>query len=203
MDYDAIVIGTGFGGTIAASQLLSKQKNVLMIERGTWWVTPEKLGKDPDPQGKKLPAWAKEQNPPHPVQYWPRPDHKEGLLDLFASIRNSANRDGLYQYSIFRQAHILTASGVGGGSLIYSNVNLQPEAEVLQNIGLKLGDNEFKTARAWMETYRGKANRVVTKIPFPGHDVSNLDMKSDYLYLDRSRGLRDAASLALPKLKQT
>ena len=36
MDYDAIVIGTGFGGTIAATRLAEKQKKVLMLERGTW-----------------------------------------------------------------------------------------------------------------------------------------------------------------------
>src|SRR5438046_799448 len=138
-----------------------------------------------------LPVWAKNNN--HPVQYWTPPDNKEGLLDLFAAIRHSANRDGLYQYSMLKQAHILTASGVGGGSLIYSNVNLRPQSEVLQNLGLDLSDADYKAARDWMENYRGKINRIVTKIPLPHHDVSKLDDKSDYLYLDRSRQLKDAA----------
>src|SRR6266851_7705503 len=102
-----------------------------------------------------------------PVQYWPRPNHQAGLLDFFASIRGPLNKDGLYQYSIFKQADILTASGVGGGSLIYSNVTLRPQAEVLQGIGLNLGDAEYQTALKWMEDFRGKLNRVVTKIPLP------------------------------------
>ncbi|MGI8918157.1 MAG: hypothetical protein ACR2H6_06100 [Pyrinomonadaceae bacterium] len=46
MNFEAIVIGTGFGGTIAAMKLAAKGK-VLMLERGTWWVTPAKLGKTP------------------------------------------------------------------------------------------------------------------------------------------------------------
>ena len=37
MPYDAIVIGTGFGGTIAAVQLVAKGKKVLLLERGTFF----------------------------------------------------------------------------------------------------------------------------------------------------------------------
>jgi cholesterol oxidase len=100
---------------------------------------------------------------------------------------------------MFKQADILTASGVGGGSLIYSNVTLRPHPEVLQGIGLNLGDPEYQAAYAWMEDFRGKLNKVVTKIPLPGRDVSNLGT-DDYLYLDRSRALRDAAADVAQKL---
>jgi choline dehydrogenase-like flavoprotein len=34
--YDAIVVGSGFGGTMAASQLVDAGRRVLMVERGTW-----------------------------------------------------------------------------------------------------------------------------------------------------------------------
>ena len=199
MNFDAIIIGTGFGGTIAATKLAAKGKKVMMLERGTFWVTPEKLGQPPAGAKEPIPVWAKRQNPPMPVQYWPRPDHRDGLLDFFASIRSPLNKDGLYQYSMFKQADILTASGVGGGSLIYSNVTLRPQAEVLQGIGLNLFDAEYQAAYKWMEDFRGKLNRVVTKIPLPGRDVSNLT-DDDYLYLDRARVLRDAAKISSQKL---
>ena len=196
-NYDAIVIGTGFGATIAATRLALKGKKVLMLERGTWWITPEKLGKPPAAAKPPIPEYAKQNN--QPVQYWPRPDHREGLLDFFAALRSDLNKDGLYQYSIFKQADILTASGVGGGSLIYSNVTLRPEAEVLQGIGLNLGDAEYQAAYDWMQNYRGKLNKIVTKIPLPNRDVTNLG-QDDYLYLDRSRALRDAAAKVGQKL---
>ena len=199
MDFDAIVIGTGFGGTVAATRLAAKGKKVLMLERGTWWVTPAKLGKPPVSTRPSIPVWAKDQNPPHPVQYWTRPDHSRGLLDFFTAIRSGANKDGLYQYSMFKQADILTASGVGGGSLIYSNVTVRPHQEVLQGIGLNLGDPEYQAAYKWMEDHRGKLNHIVTKIPLPGRDVTNLTT-DDYLYLDRARVLRDAAKIAEQKL---
>jgi cholesterol oxidase len=199
MNFDAIVIGTGFGGTIAATKLAAKGKKVLMLERGTFWVTPEKLGQPPQGAKKPIPVWAKEQNPPMPVQYWARPNHKDGMLDFFASVRSGLNKGGLYQYSMFKQVDILTASGVGGGSLIYSNVTLRPKAEVLQGIGLNLTDADYQAAYQWMEDFRGKLNKVVTKIPLPGRDVSNL-ADDDYLYLDRARMLRDAAKLSSQKL---
>jgi cholesterol oxidase len=197
MAFDAIVVGTGFGGTVAVSRLAEKGKKVLILERGTWWVTSDKLGKPAPSTKKPIPVWAAENH--QPLQYWPRPDHRDGLLDLFASMRNRANHEGLYQYSFFRQAHVLTASGVGGGSLIYSNVTLRPNAEVLNGIGLDLGDAEYQAAYAWMEKYRGKLNKVVTKIPLPGRDVSNLGA-DDYLYLDRSRVLKEAAATVAQKL---
>jgi cholesterol oxidase len=198
-NFDAIIIGTGFGGTVAATRLAAKGKKVMMLERGTFWVTPEKLGQPPASTKDPIPVWAKKQTPPVPVQYWPRPNNRSGLLDFFASVRTGANKEGLYKYSMFNQADILTASGVGGGSLIYSNVTVRPHAEVLQGIGLNLGDAEYQAAYKWMEEFRGKLNKIVTKIPLPGRDVTNLTT-DDYLYLDRARALRDAAKLSEAKL---
>ena len=75
MDYDAIVVGTGFGATVAISKLAGEGKSVLVLERGTWWTTPEALGKPPAPAGPDIATWAAENH--QPVQYWPRPDHRE------------------------------------------------------------------------------------------------------------------------------
>ncbi len=50
-----------------------------------------------------------------------------------------------------------------------------------------------------MENYRGKFNRIVTKIPLPGRDVSDLGA-DDYLYLDRTRALKNAAGKVSRKL---
>jgi cholesterol oxidase len=197
VDCDVIIVGTGFGATVAVSKLAGSGKRIVMLERGTFWQTPEKLGKPPAPKPgdpPPLPEWAAKQNPPQPVQYWPRPDHSEGLIDLFECLRILGHHEGLYQYSRFDKVDVLTASGVGGGSLIYSNATLQPEAEVLARIGLKLGDPEYQAALKWMRDFRGVLNKVVTKIPLPAsRDPENLG-DEDFLLLDRSRALRDAAA---------
>jgi cholesterol oxidase len=199
VDYDAIIVGSGFGGTIAATKLAGQGKNVLLLERGTWWISPEKLGKPPElaPGKQRMPDWlaANEQ----PVQYWPRPDHKEGLLDVFASVRTGLNRDGLYKFSIFDDATVVTSSAVGGGSMIYSNVTIRPNGDVLDEIGLHLGDSDYDVAQAWMQDFRGPLNKIVTKIPLPGRDVSDLGA-DDYLYLDRSRVLKETAGEVALKL---
>jgi cholesterol oxidase len=199
MDFDAVIVGSGFGGTVAATRLAGKGKRVLMLERGTWWITPETLGVPAAPPAGRPPMrkWLNDHK--EPVQYWPRPDHKEGLLDAFASIRTGVNEDGLYQFSFFDDATVVTSSAVGGGSMIYSNVTIRPEPDALTRIGLQLGDAEYDAAHAWMADVRGPLNRIVTKIPLPGRDVSNLGA-DDYLYLDRSRVLKEAAAAAAPKL---
>jgi len=65
---------------------------------------------------------------------------------------------------MFRDAHVLTASGVGGGSLIYER-DLRAKPAVLDRIGLK-GFDYDRTER-YMEKYRGKLSKIVTKIPLP------------------------------------
>jgi cholesterol oxidase len=214
MPFDAIVIGTGFGGTIAAVQLAAQGKKVLILERGTFWRSSYPLPLTGDPFGK----WAAANN--MPVQYWPRPDHRKGMQDFFAALRTQFEGDGLYQYSMFNQADLLTANGVGGGSLIYSNVTIRPKDEALQRIGLNLGDAEFSAARQWMEgppgnhasANRGWLNYIVTKIPLDkdmsaddyaklGVDpVTMKDTDASYLLLDRARVLRAAARQVSQKL---
>jgi cholesterol oxidase len=193
VDYDAIVVGSGFGGTVAATTLVRAGKRVLILERGTWWLSPEEVGGPPAPApGRaRLADWLKDEE--EPVQYWPRPDHKDGLLYLFAANRSKRNPDGLYKITSFDEATIVTASAVGGGSMIYSNVNLRAHPEALDAIGLRLGDAEYDAAARWMEDVRGPLNRIVTKVPLPGRDVSDLG-PDDYLYFDRSRVLKKAAA---------
>lgn len=199
MDYDAIVVGSGFGGTIAATTLVRARKRVLVLERGTWWTTPEELGSPPpaEPGRTRLADWLAQEGAP--VQYWPRPNHKDGLFYLFAANRTKRNPAGLYRITRFDEATVVTASAVGGGSMIYSNVNLRARPELLRSIGLDLGEPEYDAARRWMEAARGPLSRIVTKVPLPGRDVSDLG-PDDYLYFDRSRVLRKAAAAVSAKL---
>jgi cholesterol oxidase len=218
MAFDAIVIGTGFGGTIAAVQLALKGKSVLILERGTFWRSPYPVPPIKKSAGDAFGDWTAKNN--MPVQYWPRPDHRKGLNDFLAALRN-LHKDGLFQYSIFHQADVLTASGVGGGSLIYSNVTIAPSDDALARINLNLTPADFKAARAWMEGpsgNRGAANRgwlnyVVTKVPM-GKDMTaddfvklgvdpNDPMTDDdgaYILLDRARVLRAAAKRVSQKM---
>ena len=65
-DYDAIVIGSGFGGAVVAHRLAQKGRKVLVFERGRRWQ-PEDYPRGPED------AWVWDQEQPH---------HKNGWLDL-------------------------------------------------------------------------------------------------------------------------
>jgi cholesterol oxidase len=190
VEYDAIVVGSGFGGTIATTMLAESGKRVLVLERGSWWMSPEDAGK-PRAETSAMRDWL-ERNGQSP-RYWPRPDHSKGLLALFACARTRRNRAGLYVWSRFGEVTVVTSSAVGGGSMIYSNVTRRAPQAALDAIGLGLRQAEYDAAIAWMDRFRGPLSQIVTKIPLPASSAAGPGVP-DYLYLDRSRVLRDAAA---------
>ena len=118
-------LAAGRPPSIQAQGRVMKLNGVLMLERGLWWYTPE----------RPIPPYILNRN--EPKQYWPRPDHLFGVVDLLSVVRTNKEfveglRDiadrpqPLYRYNSFDEIDILTASGVGGGSLVYSNVSIEP-----------------------------------------------------------------------------
>jgi cholesterol oxidase len=138
--YDVVVIGSGFGGTMVALSLAhalkGTGKKILILERGTWWTTP--VGTVADKEVGTYDFLQKKHG--QPVQFWPSMDHFKGFLDiLLRCVRHDGNEDGLYDFTAFGKkglfgrigqendgVMILRASGVGGGSLVYSNITIQP-----------------------------------------------------------------------------
>lgn len=140
--FNVIVIGTGFGGSMTGLTLArhfqkrGKKENVLMLERGAWWTTPLETVQD---NAIKTPEFlAKNQQP---YRYWASADHLRGLLDFFLRcVKRPGQIDGVYEISRFGGdggndsdgVSVVRANGVGGGSLIYANVTIQPPASVFQ-----------------------------------------------------------------------
>ena len=224
-DYHAIIVGSGFGANVAASELAAKHPNnspagkpeILMLERGVWWFTPERPFPPPfannydhgyPPGNRSLDPYTK-----HPVQYWPRPDHRRGLLELLqiawanVPFGDRRNRPGgapqpLYRANIFDEIDILTASGVGGGSLVYSNVTIRPHFQagvcpVMESWPLQLTEADYGQAEAWMAKFRGRPSKVVTKFPITTdfkdrlHDPHDDDER--FSYLGKCRFLKEAS----------
>jgi cholesterol oxidase len=105
--YEAIVIGTGFGGSINACRLSKKWPGkVLVLERGKEY----KMASFPrTPHDMARNFWnIPEEEHPRPRKLRRHTQH--GLFD----IRNYKNMD------------VVLAAGLGGGSLIYANVFLEP-----------------------------------------------------------------------------
>jgi choline dehydrogenase-like flavoprotein len=231
--YDVVILGTGFGAAVAADTLLRKNKElkVLLLERGVWWFTTER----PLPHDKKF-GTNDDVMKGMPVQYWVKPDHHRGVKDMLSIVQPNRFKSPLqhpaasplYRYNTFPNIDILTASAVGGGSTIYSNVTIEPHREgdsypVMkdwpENTRLTADDyhrvdpspqKNNPGAIQWMEDRRGPLNPVVTKAPLTEswlkgvgvqganiyEKLANLDKDDDkraFLYLGKSRALKDAA----------
>ena len=97
--FDFVVIGSGFGGSVAAMRLAEKGYSVLVLERG-------KRYEDQDFARTNWQVW----------KYLWAP-----FLRCF----------GILQISPFRDLFVLHGAGVGGGSLGYANVLMEPDQRLI------------------------------------------------------------------------
>ena len=98
--YDAIIVGSGFGGGVAACRLAEAGKSVCVLERG------RRFGRD---------------------DFVDSPQQAPSLL-----FHDKVNPDGLFDVRMMRDVTVITAAGVGGGSLVYANVQLRAPADVFE-----------------------------------------------------------------------
>lgn len=101
--YDVVVVGSGYGGGVAASRLSRAGQSVCVIERGREFVTGEFPG--------RLPELRRE-------------------LQLTGGTMRSGSRTGLFDFRVGADIHVLVGCGLGGGSLINAGVGLRPDARV-------------------------------------------------------------------------
>ncbi len=111
---EAVVIGSGFGGAVAALRLAQAGVRTLMLERGRrWTVTPEQntFATLPNPDGRA--AWLS----PTTVIGNPTP------IDVYTGVLERTVEDGVT---------VFAGAGVGGGSLVYNGVTYQPTRELFE-----------------------------------------------------------------------
>jgi len=161
---ESVVVGSGFGGTIVSLSLVNKflaeaeanpaspKKKLILLERGQWWISHElaaspgfhefeKIGE----QKKGIREFLDSNNMPY--RFWAYPDNINGLSKFLNTVR-ILDRRALYDYRISNKVHTLAASGVGGGSLVYTNVTEKPQKVVLDswdsNLNLGLNDTNLE-----------------------------------------------------------
>lgn len=115
MAFDVIVVGSGFGGSVCAARLAERGLRVLILERGPWWGPLQR--ERPSADRRELPR---------------------GLLGMRKLVRNVrvarrgrrserlVHHDGLLEAHRFEHLRVITASGVGGGSHVYTAVLEEP-----------------------------------------------------------------------------
>lgn len=109
----AVVIGTGFGGGVTAMRLGQAGVEVLVLERGIWWPTGPNSETFPhmfNPDRRA--SWLS----PLPVMTGAPPIPSKPFTGLIERVKGNG-------------MDILCGAGVGGGSLTYHGMTMQPNAE--------------------------------------------------------------------------
>jgi len=135
---DALVIGSGFGGAIAALRLAKAGINTVVLERGRRWpiaqpdVNKPNYGQDTfatfeKPDGRA--AWLSTlttsiDNPPLKI------DKYTGVLELIGPSDMTGPGQPIYSNGMV----VRNGAGVGGGSLAYNAILLQPRRELFRRV---------------------------------------------------------------------
>lgn len=101
--YDAVIIGSGFGGSINACRLAEAGYSTLVLERGRRY-RPDQFPRDIEDVDSV---------------FWRYPKHRRSR--------------GLYDVRFHSGICTVAASGVGGGSLIYANIHYRPQPVIFED----------------------------------------------------------------------
>ncbi len=134
-EYSVVVVGSGYGGGVAASRLARAGVSVSVLERGGEWPAAGL------PHGEAV------------------MEHVH-LRHEVGEVRESGASQGLFDCHLGKDVTVLNGWGLGGGSLVGGQVAMEPDAEVFSQPlwpsalvedlegGLREG---FERARAWLE----------------------------------------------------
>ncbi|MBM2815575.1 MAG: cholesterol oxidase [Ignavibacteria bacterium] len=146
----AVIIGSGFGGSIAAYRLGNAGVETTVLERGRKWDTDDNqntFSTYRNPDGRS--AWLSDET----VLFEPK------KIDKFTGILDRFTGDGII---------VWMAAGVGGGSLVYNTVLLKPNKENFESVFKGLVDYED------IEKYYDRVAGIMHPNPIP-QDVLDTD----------------------------
>lgn len=104
-EYDALVVGSGYGGSVAALRLAEKGYRVLLLERGSEYLTGE-----------------------FPNDFSQLPKHLRANVPGQGLPLGRAS--GLFEFTVGQGMLAVGGNGLGGGSLINAGVVIEPDEDV-------------------------------------------------------------------------
>src|SRR6266487_1426026 len=151
-------------------------ERVCVLERGQWWISHEMpSNKDGTTDGNPtIRQYLEENNIRYSICAYP--DNLKGLLALFGNTREINRIRGLYDYKIMQNVHAVTASGVGGGSLVYFNITEGPDAIVYQKWSTQSSDKPLDKKYTYKDIYGVDA---ISYVDTPA-DVDNIQKGIGY-----------------------
>ncbi|MFA1537884.1 GMC oxidoreductase [Actinomadura monticuli] len=185
-EHRVVIIGSGFGGGVTALRFAQAGVPCLVLERGTWWRTGPNAETFPhatSPDNRMF--WLGSTPTVFGIPASPFPPYT-GLLEQVPG-------DGM---------DMIVAAGVGGGSLVYQGMTLQPTEEVFnatfpeeldyarmdrdhyRRVASMLGIETAPDAIVNSATY--KPSRIFARnVERAGYSVSKIPMPIDWTFAER------------------
>lgn len=137
--YEVVVVGSGYGGGIAASRLARAGRQVCVLERGKEFQP----GEYPDTPGEAA---------------------EEVQLDF--PIGHFGSRTGLYEIRAGDDIAVVQGCGLGGTSLINANVSIQADDRVFED---PRWPRELRDDTGLLEEGYRRAREMLKPTPLPDH----------------------------------
>ncbi|KAJ7773668.1 hypothetical protein DFH07DRAFT_952716 [Mycena maculata] len=145
-EYDVVVVGSGYGGGVAASRMARAGKSVAVLE----------LGKEKWPG--EYPSNLEESGPEF---------HVSGNLGRYSGPLEDVTlgrRTGLYHLIFGEGQNAFVGNGLGGTSLLNANVFLEADTRTLQ---LSNWPEEIRKDPACLDPYYDRAAEMLQPVPYP------------------------------------
>ncbi len=134
--FDAVIVGSGFGGSVMGYRLAEAGMSVCILERGKAYP-PGSFARSPWQIGRN---------------FWDPSEGMHGIFDVWS----------------FRGLGGIVASGLGGGSLVYSNVVLRKDESTFVQEDLEHGGYEYwPVTYADLEPYYERHEQMLGVSPYP------------------------------------
>src|SRR5688572_13251583 len=177
-DFDvvpAVVIGSGFGGAVAALRLGQAGIDTVVIERGRRWPIR--------PDGDTFATFER----PDGRAYWLRNQTGEAALGLPQLVKPIDRYVGVLEVVEGNGIYIGAGAGVGGGSLVFNGIIVKPRRELFERLfprEIDFGEME--------DVYYPRVQEIIRPAPIP-HDI----LATDY-YLSSRVSLDQATRAGFP-----
>src|SRR3954447_21794519 len=143
--YDVVVVGSGYGGGIAASRMARAGRSVCVLERGV----ERQPGEYPDTQLEAVAA-----------------------MQVDAPAGHAGSRTALYDMRVNGDMNVFLGCGLGGTSLVNANVALHPDGRVFDDPAWPQELREDVSGRL-AEGY-ARAEEMLRPTPYPDDELPKL-----------------------------